>query len=54
MTAFFFMTIILIFVWILLFFMYLPKMRRDEVELSLLALFIAVHLYVPPMYFVTF
>ena len=56
-TAFFFMTTILnplTLVWVLLFFMYLPKMRRDEVELSLLALFVAVHLYVPSMYFVTF
>ena len=36
------------------YFMYLPKIRRVEVELAVPALFTAVHLYVPCMSFVTF
>ena len=62
MTTFFFMTIIknpcmYILVFVLLvfsYFMYLPKIRRVEVELAVLALFSAVHLYVPCMFLVTF
>ena len=38
----------------LLFYKYLPKIRRDDVELALLALFSAVHLYAPSMFLVTF